>query len=92
MNINNYEFTDKDLDVRDVGDSNGTLWVNTHGIPARMKKQDATAIAKHFNVDNESLVEGIKELIDQSSSSFINHPVVSVSDLQKLITKEDIEE
>jgi hypothetical protein len=91
MNINNYEFTDKDLGVRDVGDSNGTLRVNTHSIPARMKKQDAIAIAKHFNEDRESLVEGIKELINSidRSSCCPNTEVFSIDDLQKLITKEE---
>jgi hypothetical protein len=50
-------------------------------------KQDAIAIAKHFNVDRESLVEGIKELIATTRNK--DAEVFSANDLQKLITKEE---
>jgi hypothetical protein len=65
-----------------------------------IRKQDAIAIAKHFNEDRESLVDGIKELIAEYhadkgrhlSMDYMDLFINLYVDLQKLITKEDIEE
>ena len=63
-------------------------------------KNDAIAIAKHFNEDRESLVEGIKELISscedviKSERDFGGNAIeyqFFKSALQKLITKNEVD-
>jgi hypothetical protein len=66
-----------------------------------IRKQDAIAIAKHFNEDRESLVEGIKEMIYKLENKtrggvslqalMTQHSQTDefIGDLQKLITKEE---
>lgn len=59
---------------------------------ASFERQDAIAIAKHFNVDNESLVEGVKELIKKGERLYFRgepHIAINFSRLKKLITKEE---
>jgi hypothetical protein len=102
MSIENHKWSDEDLSLFDTSESEyaGLLFsLRCNSIMSSfsdfyINKQDAIAIAKHFNVDNESLVEGIKELINSvdCSSCCPNTEVFSIDDLQKLITKEDIEE
>jgi hypothetical protein len=66
-------------------------------LEASFNKNDALAIAKHFNVDNESLVEGVKELIAEYhadkgkhlSADYMDLFINLYVDLQKLITKEE---
>ncbi len=93
MNIEDYKWSDNELFFIDCDPDAIKLealgYSDRHGGDCRIiiRKQDAIAIAKHFNVDNESLVEGIKELIGTTRNK--DAEVFSANDLQKLITKEE---
>jgi hypothetical protein len=68
MSIENHKWFDA-TGVSQLGRERGELWIefDSKAEPTILgiNKQDAKVIAKHFDVDNESLVEGIKELIDK---------------------------
>jgi hypothetical protein len=94
MSIENHNWSDGQLLL--LGHSDDEIHLEFTLIPEifSFNKQDAIAIAKHFNVDNESLVEGIKELIDNllecdSKSLWSTSNRAIAVKLQKLITKEE---
>jgi hypothetical protein len=97
MSIENYKWSDGQLLL--LSHSDDEIHLEFTLIPEifSFNKQDSIAIAKHFNVDRESLVEGIKEIIDIDVRRWAKYGKGLSRDeimmcLQKLITKEDIEE
>ncbi len=94
MSIENHKWSDGQLLL--LSHSDDEIHLEFTLIPEifSFNKQDTIAIAKHFNEDRESLVEGIKELIQNIESEA---KIGGVSDgyyrakdgLQKLITKEE---
>jgi len=70
MSIEEYNWGDPDLECH--YDNDGLLWVGDYlsSDNISFNKQDAIAIAKHFDVDRESLVLKIKELINVINYDF----------------------
>jgi hypothetical protein len=95
MSIENHKWSDGQLLL--LAHSDDEIHLEFTLIPEMFSfnKQDAIAIAKRFNEDRESLVEGIKEIIDIDVRRWTNYGKGLSRDeimmcLQKLITKEEI--
>jgi hypothetical protein len=97
MSIDKHKWSDSDAEFIWAGGLNNSFCIKISSGDLIINKQDAIAIAKHFNVDRESLVDGIKKIIDIDVRRWTKYGKGLSRDeimmcLQKLITKEDIEE
>jgi hypothetical protein len=100
MSIENHKWSDGQLLL--LAHSDDEIHLEFTLIPEifSFNKQDAIAIAKHFNVDNGPLVGGIKDLISSCEDVIKSERVFGgnaieyqffKSALQKLITKEGLD-